>query len=348
MMEVEEEDQYIYIDNEYYKKIKRPPSENACCVNCGEKGHLFKNCKAPITSFGIIAYKDAGCDASDKNEEVEFILENYCSQIDKYIVPSKRMASLSNKYKFLMIQRKDTMGYIDFLRGKYSVRKNLSPTKNVPRLTINTCIEEMTEEENYRIRTMTFDQLWDDLWCNHNSSAYRNEKSYAKRKFDMLDLPYYFNKTRSNYKFSEFGFPKGRRNIREQNIECAQREFTEETGYTSDTYTILNIKPIEEEFLGTNGIRYKHVYFIAKMKNNIPPPSVNKNNLIQIGEVKNVAWLTYEECISVIRPYDTAKRNVLTKLYNSLKKPVVSVNMIIERFLKSNDYFIDTSVLSGP
>jgi hypothetical protein len=30
---------------------------NIYCVNCGEKGHVVKDCFGPITSFGIIAFK---------------------------------------------------------------------------------------------------------------------------------------------------------------------------------------------------------------------------------------------------------------------------------------------------
>lgn len=55
------------------------------CNNCGKQGHLFHQCKLPITSYGIILFR--------KNE---------------------------NGYKYLMIRRKDSFGYIDFIRGKYS------------------------------------------------------------------------------------------------------------------------------------------------------------------------------------------------------------------------------------
>ena len=56
------------------------------CNNCGNYGHLFYNCKKPITSIGIICFR----------------------------------YNLENKIEFLLVQRKDTLGYVDFLRGKYS------------------------------------------------------------------------------------------------------------------------------------------------------------------------------------------------------------------------------------
>ena len=57
---------------------------NELCNNCGKYGHLYKHCKIPITSFGVIIF---------------------------------RMNRGQREY--LMIRRKDTLGYIDFMRGKY-------------------------------------------------------------------------------------------------------------------------------------------------------------------------------------------------------------------------------------
>ena len=55
------------------------------CNNCGKQGHMFYQCRLPITSYGIIVFKNT--------------LEGL---------------------KFLMIRRKDSFGYIDFIRGKYT------------------------------------------------------------------------------------------------------------------------------------------------------------------------------------------------------------------------------------
>ena len=59
---------------------------------------------------------------------------------------------------------------------------------------------------------------------------------------------------------------KGRKNkkITETDLQCAMREFKEETGISSDKYTIINnIEPLTEIFTGTDGALYKYVYFIA-------------------------------------------------------------------------------------
>ena len=63
----------------------------------------------------------------------------------------------------------------------------------------------------------------------------------------------------------EWGFPKGRRNYKESNINCALREFEEETGYDKQSVSIIkNLLPFEETFVGSNLKSYKHIYFFAK------------------------------------------------------------------------------------
>ena len=58
------------------------------CNNCGKYGHNYNQCTVPITSYGVIAFR-----------------------MNKQKIP-----------EYLMICRKDTLGYIDFMRGKYIVQ----------------------------------------------------------------------------------------------------------------------------------------------------------------------------------------------------------------------------------
>jgi 8-oxo-dGTP pyrophosphatase MutT (NUDIX family) len=107
--------------------------------------------------------------------------------------------------------------------------------------------------------------------------------------------------------------------MKESNIACAEREFYEETGYNKKNYKFIkNYPTIYEEFTGTNGVNYKHIYYLVKMKDNVLPPKIDKNNIIQTGEVKNIGWFDYEECIALIRPYDIEKKKVITNVYNDI------------------------------
>ena len=38
----------------------------------------------------------------------------------------------------------------------------------------------------------------------------------------------------------------------------------------------------------------------------------------QKSEVKNMRWLTYDECMNVIRPYNVEKKNMLTSINDTL------------------------------
>jgi 8-oxo-dGTP pyrophosphatase MutT (NUDIX family) len=283
------------------KKIK-----NIYCVNCGEKGHIVRVCSAPITSLGIIAFKvvhNEEQENADINQSIKEIL-NTLETRENDIYP---------KVKFLMIQRKDTMGFIDFIRGKYPEQE---PEKSE---SISTLFGEMTHIEKTKMLSKSFDDIWREIWNNHDSKCFKNEYELAKKKYEALPIPELVNSHKSIFSFQEFGFPKGRRNMKESNIGCAEREFQEETGYDKSSYEFIKNYPlIQEEFIGTNGVRYRHIYYLVKMKSDVQPPKIDWRNKVQTGEVQNIGWLTYEQCISVIRPYDIAKIEMLGKVYSDI------------------------------
>ena len=70
-----------------------------------------------------------------------------------------RIHPTNGQREYLMIRRKDTLGYVDFVRGKYQVREN-----DVNRQYILNMFKQMTRKEKERIRTLPFDVLWTELW----------------------------------------------------------------------------------------------------------------------------------------------------------------------------------------
>lgn len=270
--------------------------KNITCANCGIQGHIVKECESPVTSFGIIAFKVVFNKDQEKNDK-----NDYLQSI------SKDTESEYPKIKYLLIQRKDTMGYVDFIRGKYKPDD----------LTI--LLNEMTITEKEKILTSTFKKLWDDMWVNKKSNLYIKEYSNALRKFENLDISTILKSITPVYSHTEFSFPKGRRNVKESDIACAKREFSEETGFEDKDYDFIKNYPIvEESFIGTNKVHYKHIYYIVKAKEDVHPPVVDTNNNIQIGEVSNVGWFTLDECITLFRPYDQAKKNILKTINKDL------------------------------
>jgi 8-oxo-dGTP pyrophosphatase MutT (NUDIX family) len=261
------------------------------CGNCGKYGHSYRKCLAPIISLGVILYK-----------------------IDS-----------NHKINYLLIQRKDTLGFVEFMRGKYNL-ENISYLYKL--------FEIMTINERDNILKYNFNTLWNQLWMNNNNKQYHNEYESSKKKFYLLKKGFYIDKEyftldkihkNSNiiWKEPEWGFPKGRRNLKENDINCAEREFNEETGLCNDYYSILDIyKPIEETFLGTNNIRYKHIYYIAEANENINNYefTIDKNNFSQVSEISNIKWFTFTEALKNIRTYNIEKKNVLEKINNILIK----------------------------
>jgi 8-oxo-dGTP pyrophosphatase MutT (NUDIX family) len=312
--------------------------KNIYCVNCGEKGHVVKDCSGPITSFGIIAFKIVNNEKeelNDKNTKLQEVIS-----LEKKETTCNSYSTTCNSYpkiKFLMIQRKDTMGFTDFVRGKYPEEEK-ECSKTLPIF-----LNEMTNKEKHNLLTKTFDEIWGELWVNHDSKCFKNEYELAYKKFKKLNIKELIQKSPYSFEYTELGFPKGRRNMKETNIACAEREFFEETGYDKSCYDFIkNYPTIHEEFRGTNGIKYRHIYYLVKMKDGIPPPKIDYKNKIQTGEVQNIGWLTYDECISVIRPYDVAKKRVIKKVHRDIIE--MKNNFICSNFYyTSKKYFQQTT-----
>ena len=277
------------------------------CINCGKKGHYSKNCKEPITSHGIIVVKQGG-----KRPKTKFSVESLlCSRhaMMKYNDQVKTINNILNNtiddeddVFFLLIQRRDTIGFIDFLRGKY--------TNN-----IRTLVGEMTCFERYKLKSMSFDQLWENTWWNKKSKLYKNERSSAKKKYDDSNIRSLLEEIPCGYDEPEIGFPKGRRNPGESDIDCALREFHEETGYSKSQITLTNHKWVEE-FKGTDGVIYRLVYTLATIHDDaVENPDWNINIVKSLGEISRIKWMTKNECLKQLRPYDSEKKKMIEDVH---------------------------------
>ena len=148
----------------------------------------------------------------------------------------------------------------------------------------------------------------------------------GKRKFEALakgrfqvSLSNFVASSQTHYPTSEWEFPKGRRNQGETNKECAVREFQEETGYVPDDYSLLlNVKPFEEEYMGENHVRYKHVYYVGYLKNHQKDYSVDLQDKQQVSEIKDIQWFTKSEALSVLRDYHHTRFRVVHQTFDVL------------------------------
>ena len=302
------------------------------CSNCGKFGHVFKKCKEPITSMGIICIK---LETKEENKIINYFKNKVSKKGSNYNILNinnknynnfKYINSFKSQIKFLFIRRKHTLSYIEFIRGRYDIEK----TEHLISL-----FQLMTPEEIERIKNNDFKQLWCKLWKKTSCcKIYEKEYESSKKKFRKLrsmneteteiSLDYLTNKVKPRFETPEWGFPKGRRNYHEKNQDCAIREFYEETSYNEEEfYLVDSINPINEIFNGTNGVLYKHIYYLAIDHSN-RDAYINQENVHQMDEIGDIAWLSYDEAIKKIRPYHTEKKKLLNEIYLFL------VNIILE------------------
>ena len=261
-------------------------SKNNMCNNCGKQGHMFHQCKLPITSYGIILFR-----------------------------PSE------HGIQFLMIRRKDSFGYIDFIRGKY-IQHNVDQLQHL--------FNEMSIYEREKIKNLDFQTLWKTMWGDTViGSQYKSEEIISQKKFESLkhgiqvspncfvSIDTLIENSTTEWKETEWEFPKGRRNYQEKDLDCAIREFEEETGFSKKDITIVdNLLPFEEIFIGSNHKAYKHKYFLAY---------TNKTDDImqnfQQTEVSKIEWKNLASCLQSIRPYNIEKKQL-----------IISINKVLQEF----------------
>lgn len=253
------------------------------CINCGKPGHAFRDCKEPIMSYGIIAVK-------------------HVDSIPYY----------------LLIRRRDSLSYVEFMRGKY----NLNDPHYIQQL-----INGMTRDEQSRLVSQTFDSLWSSLWNNQNTRQYRNEYNAAKRMFELLRntgdihgklLVRYLDDSTKEWTDPEWGFPKGRRMPHESIENCALREFKEETGCDPAIVSLIGGSDgFVEEYLGTNGIHYRQTYYVGVAKHDAKA-EFQPHNRVMNREVGAIGWFSFEDAYVKIRNTNKEKRALLAKLHHQI------------------------------
>jgi len=165
------------------------------CNNCGKPGHISKDCNQPITSYGVLL----------------FVLEE--------------------EPKIIMVQRKDSLCYIELLRGKY----NLYDMEKIKLL-----MNRTSKKEIKNIQTKDFDTLWKELWLikDVKETKYMKEYIQSKQSFEKLKCHTEIN------------------------------EYLDKNTFNYEDYDIIqNISPINETFRGENNVNYRNIYYFGICKN---------------------------------------------------------------------------------
>ena len=268
------------------------------CANCGGLGHVYRICNHPITSFGVICYRV--CERQSQSQP-----------------------------EYLLVQRKDSLSYVEFIRGKYSLQNRGYVTR---------LLSNMTPHERDRVRQSSFDDLWYSFWQTDHTKTFVKEYEQSSTRFNMLRRGYYLRSATNptqvvmfdmataldtvavKYDDTEWGFPKGRRNINETDLRCACREFKEEAGVdVADIHIMAHVKPFEEIFTGSNKVRYRHVYYLAHLKRHAHsdelPSIMTPHDIVQQREIRTMGWFNYDDVCKRIREENVERREMFKRVH---------------------------------
>jgi 8-oxo-dGTP pyrophosphatase MutT (NUDIX family) len=236
----------------------------------------------------------------------------------------------TKRVEVLMIHKRTTFSFVEFALGKY---------KRGDDNHILYLLNRMSSEEKLDIWSLDFGKIWYRIWLIDPESIYTAEslKLSRERQEKYVHCKHYFESnfikdkgikirnllSKSNTTETLWELPKGRLSFpQEKTLNCAIREFEEETGISSLEYELLDKEPYTCSI--QNGkIRYVNYYFIALLNSNSKyhnPYSLklDYNNPQQITEVIGMQWMDLDK----IRVIDTTNRfyPLLKTMFRVLRK----------------------------
>jgi 8-oxo-dGTP pyrophosphatase MutT (NUDIX family) len=284
-------------------------ADSITCTNCSLQGHTSKYCPKPITSYGVILFRIRG---TSQWNQARALMHGSPTGLDV----GKDIP------EFLLIQRKDSIGFIEIMRGKYKVSDREYILQN---------LQGMTAKERESLLHTPFDRLWEELWgpIQDGTHSYRNEREIARQKLEALrggspSLEELIARAGPAWDTPEWGFPKGRRDLHETEFACAMREMWEETNIREqDVCVIRGMEPLEESFRGSNDVAYLHKYYMTYVpagKGEQSYTTIVRENEHAQREIGDIRWCTLEEALQRIRPQNEEKKKVLLRASQLLRQ----------------------------
>jgi hypothetical protein len=116
---------------------------------------------SPVTSYGLIA--------------IRYLTDVYLNSL---FSKSNSINNGNDSIQFLLIQRKDSLSFVEFIRGKYNSHENEY---------IGLLLRGMTQKEHDLLLTKSFDELWNGVWGeNSTSRTHKNDYDNSEKNLEKL------------------------------------------------------------------------------------------------------------------------------------------------------------------
>ena len=251
----------------------------------------------------------------------------------------------NNRVEILLIKKRYSYQFFSFVMGHYKK----SDTQFIKYL-----LNNMSYSEKIDIISMQFHQMWYRIWLDnpvvdYNIGDLYNQYIDINSPYSNPNMKKTFNEKRLRFEnnFSKDGdkrlralvqdssnaevlweIPKGNKKGDESNLDCAIREFREETSINDNKYRVLyDVKPIVDSYID-NGVNYKTVYYIASLNKDVAEfnPYIDLKKFDQLIEIDHIKWVALAE----IEFFNLSPlfHNRLIKLFKIISKEFKNSNKI--------------------
>lgn len=226
-------------------------------------------------------------------------MEYNTTSIEKKKIPYKLSLGIicirynydKNKFEFLMIKRRNSYAYIDFISKKYSIKDIRTIEKLFNKMTLEEKITISSRDFGFIYHKAHPGEMINDPFYFKRSNAFDNTFNRPNR--NKNSLLYNLLENTSHVEI-EYEFPKGRKNnIFEKDLDTALREFNEETNVPVEDISVIPNFTNKISFK-SGGKIYKYKFYLAIPKKDIKP-MLNINDITQLIEISDIRWFTMKE-----------------------------------------------------
>lgn len=214
--------------------------------------------------------------------------------------------------RLLMVKRRYTYAFNAFICGAYNPRSDND---------IIALLDEMTVDEKLDVLSLNFQQLWYRvrLVTRETSSFYVDAYNKYTSFFCADDGARIKSLVRRSHKCAEraWEIPKGKKkHPSESDIDCAIREFYEETGIPRSAYRIT--PGTFHLVINESGVKYDIMYFIAIATRQITK-RLNVSSFEQIVEICGIDWVAANDIETFVQRDPDGHRRIIRYVKHLLK-----------------------------